>query len=420
MPKDSAEPRTFFLNEQHELAPGESRGGGGHPKFADIDWAQRGQRIADSLMRAVRKVQKSPDPLREERYFLAAVPAKTPKLTTSKQHSKTGKPVQIVDTPSFGGKDSLVFRRLGLDLLQVHADGTATVHLGSPSVDRLVLTSRNLGVGGSRQQARLSSIDSFLELPWHRRMDPAWLSEIDSMPLVDFVVEFQPVLSRREVRVLIQTLTSQLDSDHEESISRAGTDFSGRSWVRGRGRPSTLRHFAERYQSIQSIHPPLWTDLAATRHKKARKVGSQNARAEVDPKSLPAVAVLDAGVPDQHISLERFKRGKFTRPGLPKYQGTHGTFVASRIVFGDPVSPDENPSPRCSFYDVMLAEEANRIDDKSVAEALDAVIGNAPDVRVSTSKIIEPQIAINERDDETAEYRQPPLEEALVRSSARS
>ncbi len=382
MPKDSAEPRTFFLNEQHELAPGEPKGGGGHTKFGDIDWDQRGRRIADSLLRAVSKVRKSPDPLREERYFLAAVPAKIPKLTTSKQHSKTGKPVQIEDTPSFGGKDSLVFRRLGLDLLQVHPDGTATVHVGSPSVDRLVSTSRNLGDESSRQQTRLSSIDSFTELPWHRRMDSAWLSEIESMPLVDFVVEFQPVLSRREVRVLIRTLTSQLDGDHGESISRAGTDFSGRSWVRGQARPSTLRRFAERYQSIQSIHPPLWTDLAATKRGNPPRAASQKVSAKVDPKSLPAVAVVDAGVPDQHVSLERYKRGKYAQPGLPRYLGTHGTFVASRVVFGDPESPDEIPSPQCSFYDVMLAEEANRIDDKSVGAALNAVIGNAPDVRV--------------------------------------
>ena len=382
MPKGSAEPRTFFLNEQHELAPGEPKGGGGHTKFGDIDWGQRGQRIADSLLRAVGKVRKSPDPLREERYFLAAVPAKIPKLTTSKQHSKTGKPVEIEETPNFGGKDSLVFRRLGVDLLQVHPDGTATVHVGSPSLGRLVSTSRNLGDEGGRQQARLSSIDSFEEVPWQKRIDPGWFAEIKSIPLVEFVLEFQPVLSRSDVRAVIEALTTRLDSDENESVSRAGTDFSGRSWIRGRARPPTLRLFAERFQSIQSIHPPLWTNLAATRRKKSSASSAQQVRGDVDPSSLPVVAVVDAGVPDQHVSLERFKRGKYTRPGLPRYLGKHGTFVASRVVFGDPSSMEGTASPRCSFYDVMLAEEADRIDDKSVAEAVDAVIGNAPDVRV--------------------------------------
>jgi len=35
--------RTFYLNEQHELARGERNGRGGHPKLGAIDWVRKGQ-----------------------------------------------------------------------------------------------------------------------------------------------------------------------------------------------------------------------------------------------------------------------------------------------------------------------------------------------------------------------------------------
>lgn len=64
--------------------------------------------------------------------------------------------------------------------------------------------------------------------------------------------------------------------------------------------------------------------------------------------------------------------------------GDHGSFVASRVVFGDLSAEDAAKlSPaRCSFMDVVVALDHERINDKGVLAALGAVVATAPDVRV--------------------------------------
>src|SRR5689334_4696769 len=80
-------PRTFFLNEQHELARGEKEGGGSLPKLAPIDWRAKGQRIHHSLKRARDAISNSQDPLRGSRYFLATLPTATVKKLSSNLRS---------------------------------------------------------------------------------------------------------------------------------------------------------------------------------------------------------------------------------------------------------------------------------------------------------------------------------------------
>ena len=69
MPKEKFKisARTFFLNEQHELARGEKDGGGGPPKLGDVNWAAKGHKISKSLHSVRQAVKKSKDPLREQR-----------------------------------------------------------------------------------------------------------------------------------------------------------------------------------------------------------------------------------------------------------------------------------------------------------------------------------------------------------------
>lgn len=55
-------PRTFYLNEQHELARSDKEGGGSIPKYIDINWATKGAKITRSLESASRQIQQSPDP----------------------------------------------------------------------------------------------------------------------------------------------------------------------------------------------------------------------------------------------------------------------------------------------------------------------------------------------------------------------
>jgi hypothetical protein len=68
--RGGAEPRTFFLNEQHEPARRERDGGGGIPHYAAIDWKAKAARLNDTLQAAAKTIQRSADPLRESRYYL--------------------------------------------------------------------------------------------------------------------------------------------------------------------------------------------------------------------------------------------------------------------------------------------------------------------------------------------------------------
>ena len=51
-----------------------------------------------------------------------------------------------------------IFGRLGLDLIQVNPDGTATVHARGDAFDRLLASSEQLDALGPREKARWAKI----------------------------------------------------------------------------------------------------------------------------------------------------------------------------------------------------------------------------------------------------------------------
>jgi hypothetical protein len=114
-------PRTFYLNEQHELARAEKEGGGPPPKYTDINWATKGNKIARSLQRVVNQIEQSPDPSRENHFFLLAAP-----VSQLAKESKAKKAVngRLFEQTDFAEKHSRVFRRLGLDLISVENAGS--------------------------------------------------------------------------------------------------------------------------------------------------------------------------------------------------------------------------------------------------------------------------------------------------------
>ena len=75
----SIKPRTFFLNEQHELPSEDKRGGGRSPQYEGIDWAAKGERLSRSLHLVKDAADRSRDPLTGRRYFVLAAPE--PSLT---------------------------------------------------------------------------------------------------------------------------------------------------------------------------------------------------------------------------------------------------------------------------------------------------------------------------------------------------
>lgn len=220
-------------------------------------------------------------------------------------------------------------------------------------------------------------------VPPQLRVDDAWLRELKQDRTTDTVVEFQPLLTRQEVDELLDALAGLLRRELHELFRGGGSDFSGRRWIRGQLTPESIRAIAKAFYSIQALHSPLLSIAAQQGRGRAKLALPRAATPPVDISTLPTVAILDTGVPLDHGKLRAYCRGRFADPlstGSPV--GDHGSFVASRVVFGDHDGPTNASVAACRFYDAIVASDRDHIEDKSVLEAMRAVVGTAPDVRV--------------------------------------
>jgi hypothetical protein len=69
--------KTFYLNEQHELARSEKEGAGRAPQYVPVDWTSRGARISASLKNVKKELDASTDPIRQNHYFVLANPVES-------------------------------------------------------------------------------------------------------------------------------------------------------------------------------------------------------------------------------------------------------------------------------------------------------------------------------------------------------
>ncbi|MCG3180470.1 MAG: hypothetical protein BIFFINMI_02831 [Phycisphaerae bacterium] len=389
--EQSPSPRTFFLNEGHELSPVERDGGGRLPHYAGISWAAKARQLSRSLNGAVRTIEASHDPLKDRRYFLLALPvADVEKESTNKKKAPSG---TFKEKTEYGGAHGRVFDRLGLDLLQVTDIGQAVVHAEKERIDQLVQRATSLDSLGLREQSRWVTIDSFDAVPLQLRVDADWLKGIRSNETTDVVIELQPVLTRVEADTVLRAIADLLVQREGEKLTGTGTDFSGRHWFRGEASQRSIRGIAKDFFSVQAIHSPLYSIAAG---KAVRALAGSVSAAQPQPPppnihELPCVAVVDLGIPANHKQLGPYRRGQFVpQDAPPSPVGDHGSFVASRIVFGDHSTHDDLNSSigRCTFYDALVAEypdgsgQNDRVNDKIVMDAVRGVRGAAPDVRV--------------------------------------
>jgi hypothetical protein len=391
------EPRTFFLNEHHELTRGTEEGGGALPSYdyEAIPWADRADRLTGSLDRTKAEVDRSQDPTRGRHYFVLAVGVPTvPKVSRSR--TKTRPDEKYDETTRFDAGNARVLRRLGLDLISARGPNHALVHATAEHFEKLRSSAAALPNEGKGARARWAVIDSFELIPSEARVDRDWLDSLSETEATDVMVELQPLLTAVEADELARAIARRLGNDRGEGLKRTGADFSGRVWLAARMRPSTIAAIAREFFSVQSLHPPLFTALAQATKAKARASASRPVVPRIDAVGLarlPVVGVLDAGVPADHVVLAQYRHGRYTQiPGEPTtYIGPHGSFVASRVVFGDldfDLGVADPPEPTCKFYDAMIGQPKSltldeaKIDDKAVIEALRTVRATAPEVRV--------------------------------------
>jgi hypothetical protein len=198
--QESHSPITFYLNEQHELSRGERAGGGWLPQYHGIE-----------------------------------------KKSANKKLARDG---VVSDKVRFDEVDSRVFRRLGIDLVEVTSERSAIVHIEPERVKQLVATTQRLADVGAREQARWASLDGFGVIPNELRLNEDWVKSLRTQMAADAVVEFQPLLSRSDVEVLLRAIGTLLHSGRKEGITGIGADFSGRYWARGKISPEGLRSIA--------------------------------------------------------------------------------------------------------------------------------------------------------------------------------
>jgi len=308
------------------------------------------------------------------------------KVSKNKAIAPTG---TVLDVTSFSADDSRVLHRIGLDLIDVTSSGDALVHGKPEQVDRLVATCETLGSIGMRERARYAMIDAFALIPKEYRIDDEWLAELPDKKSIDAVIELQPLLDRLEVDRVVRAIADTLADKAAGSIRENGRDFSGRHWFRGDILKSGLNAIANSFFSVQSLHSPLYATSSAHGGSPRRTqpiTVTTASRTGVQVAELPVVAVVDLGIPADHVKLAPYRRGQYQAPGsFGRTAGSHGSFVASRVVFGDPdfsEAPGPDPTPGCRYYDVNVAETDTLVSEKSVWSAIDAVMATAPDVRV--------------------------------------
>lgn len=384
----TVKPRTFFLNEKQELGSFDRDGGGHQADYVPIDWSARAAGLSASFRRATTPPTRSEDPSVGRHFFVVAVPVQTVEKRSKAKGILGGIKQEV---PAFGGEQSRLFRKLGMDLIETLPGGKATVHVPSTRADQLLSTMASLPVANSREKGRWINFEDFEPLDWTSRVSEAWIETVEPRAVVEVSIRFQPALTRLEVTDVLQAMTRMLDGK-QSRLTKAGREFSGRYWCAGYLTREIILALARDFGSVQSIHPPIRSAVAAI--PRGRRPSKPDTPVPVSNLptlpvvELPTVAIVDCGIPEGHVHLAPYRRSGFRNPDIDPmyhYLGNHGSHVASCAVFGrlDMNGGIRPPPPgRCRVMDVMVAHDDRHINDDIVVTAMDAIVGTAPDVRV--------------------------------------
>lgn len=386
MPKPAFKAKHFFLNERHELPP-EKGGGGRHQPFLDVDWQRKTVRLTESFERIERRAAASTDPSTKGRFYIVAESVRHVTKASSAQDAVDGRKTKEV---SFAGEQSQAFDRLGLQLIEVLPNGTATVHALPEQIARMRADLANLPQGNHRQQGQWVNIESFDWVPAGVKFDESWLTEIGTRPAAAHI-KFQPFLTTFDTDAVIRAVEQTLRKFPGNELRGKEAGYRGRFWLRATLSAACVRALAEEFAAIQAIHPPIFAELSSPSETLATSSQLELPAPAVASTALPCVGVVDTAVPDLHRLLSGSRRGIVRAPECENAANDdHGSSVASRVVFGDLdfiAHSNILPQPTCSYFEVRAAERrsnANRIliRAESVAAAVSNVINGAPDVRV--------------------------------------
>lgn len=361
--------------------PREKDGGGRSTKVVGFDWASHGSKLSASFSTLRAAQADSTDPSSKKRIFFIAKPPTSLERTSSAKKAIAGKLERSID---LAGTDSQIIKKLGLDLLAVNENGSAIVHATNVKIDQMIKTLGHLNELSSKEHDRWAHVNSLDSVPESYKTSISWWDS-PKAKLFDSIIDLNPYLSREETSHLIDLIRSSLSES--ERIKRLGKEFTGRTWLAALLKPETILKLAKKYQSIFSIRPRLIAETAGPARKIVRITMSAVKPQRSDFKHLPCVAVMDTGIPSDHLILSPYLRGAIVGEGTSgEVHDHHGSFVASRVIFGDigiylGDEPDLN-SGACSIYDINIGDGPGRIYSEAIDSAIGVAVATAPDVRV--------------------------------------
>ncbi|MBE0545515.1 MAG: S8 family serine peptidase [Verrucomicrobia bacterium] len=286
----------------------------------------------------------------------------------------------------FSGEQSKLFERIGLDLIEVHPNGAATVHASPERMEQLISKTGQLAQLGAREQARFAAFEYFEWLPGKLKFDQEWLDEM-GQKTVEGYIKLQPLLSEIEADLVIRAIEQLFHGHTGQALAGKGRSYLGRFYLRAKLNAPMVRKLADEFTSIQSLHPPIFAFTESIPPEVTSLGGAPPSGLPQNPALLPCVAVVDTAVPQEHNWLKAYRRGEAI-VGIDcasTENDHHGSMVATRVVFGDlDLSNSASPPPAsCRFLEVRVGTgRSGEIRAESVSGALAGAITVAPDVRV--------------------------------------
>ena len=383
MSPPTARPKNYFLNESHELSVEEKGGGGRHVEYLNVNWPQKAKRLRTSLESIAIRAKKSSDPLSQRRFYLIADPSAQIVKSSKAKDAEHGQKLEAV---VFSGEQSKFFERIGLDLIEVHPTGVATVHATPERMEQLITKTGELPELGAREQSRFIAFESFEWLSGKWKFDQEWIDEIQQKS-VEGYIKLQPLINDIEADLVIRSLDQTLRTLQNVALLGKGRSYLGRFFLRAKLTASSIRRIADEFTSIQSIHPPIFAFTESLPPEIVPVGNPAPTQPTASTLALPCVAVVDTAVPEQHNMLRAYRRGTaITGLNCSNTENdNHGSMVASRVVFGefDPSTSPNPPQATCRFLEVRVGTgQSRKIRGESVSGALAAAVIAAPDVRV--------------------------------------
>jgi hypothetical protein len=253
MPSAHTKPQNYFLNENHELSVKPRTSGGTQAPILNVNWAQRGQRLRGSLQRISERATQSRDPLARRKFYLLAGGVREIVKASKAKDAVEGQKLEAV---VFSGEQSKLFERIGLELIEVHPNGAATVHASPERMEQLISKTTQLAQLGTREQARFAAFESFDWLPGKLKYDHEWLIEM-GQKTVEGYIKLQPLISEIEADLVIRELELFFRGHAGQALTGKGRSYLGRFYLRARLNAQAVKKLADEFTSIQSLHPPI-------------------------------------------------------------------------------------------------------------------------------------------------------------------